>query len=109
MVILLVGGRAQAACSVFARNPRMAVAISSACVSSAKWPVSKKRTSAFGDVAPERLGAGRQEERVVAAPDRQQRRLVLAEIRLERRVQRHVARVVQEQVELDVVRAGRDR
>ena len=31
-----------------ARNSRIAAAIGSACVSSAKWPVSKKRTSASG-------------------------------------------------------------
>ena len=58
------------------------------------------------DVAFERLGPWRQEERVVLAPHRQQRRLVSAEILLERRVERDIALVVAEQVELQLGRAG---
>src|SRR5262249_10189634 len=52
------------------------------------------------DVALERLGARRQEERVVLAPHREERRLVSPEILLEGRVERDVALVVAEQVEL---------
>src|SRR5262245_8175605 len=58
------------------------------------------------NVALERLGARRQEERVVPAPHRQQRRPVRAEIFVELRVQRDIAGVVEEEVELDLVVAG---
>ena len=58
------------------------------------------------DVARERLGPLRQEERVVLAPHRQQGRLVAAEILLEGRVERDVALGVPEQVELQLGRAG---
>src|ERR1700704_3309614 len=51
----------------------MAAAISAACVSSAKWPVSKKRTGAPG---------------------------------MSRRIERDVALVVAEQIELDLIGAG---
>ena len=84
----------------------MAAAISAAWVSSAKWPVSKKRTVAFGIIALERFGAGRQEEGIVLAPHRQERRLVGAEIFLEGRIERDVALVVAEQIELHLVGAG---
>ena len=84
----------------------MAAAISAACVSSAKWPVSKKRTTASGMSRSERLGARRQEERIVLAPHRQEGRLVGSEILLEGRVERDVALVVAEQVELQLVGAG---
>ena len=57
------------------------------------------------NVALECLGAWRQEERIVLAPDRQQRRLVRAEIILESRIERDVALVVAEQIELDFVGA----
>src|SRR5581483_9746041 len=52
----------------------------------AKWPVSSNRT------AP--------------APDRQERRPVRPEVLLEGRVQRHVAPVVEDQVELDLLDPG---
>src|ERR1700689_3216688 len=55
------------------------------------------------DIALERLRARRDEERVVASPDREQRRLAGAEVLLPGRVQGHVAGVVEEQVELDLV------
>ena len=58
-----------------------------------------------GDVALEGFGPGRQEERIVPAPYREQRRPAGAEVLLERRVESHVARVVEEQVELDLVGA----
>ena len=58
------------------------------------------------NVALERLGPLRQEERVVLAPYRQEGRLVGAEILLEGRVECDVALVVPEQVELQVARAG---
>src|SRR5262249_19985603 len=57
-------------------------------------------------VALERLRARRQEERVVLAPHRKQRRPVGAEVFLELRVERHIAGVVEEQVELDLVVTG---
>src|SRR5436309_6132544 len=59
-----------------------------------------------GNIPLERLGAGRQEERVVLAPHRQQRRPVRAEVFLERRVQRDIAGIIEAQVELDLVVAG---
>src|SRR5260370_40182089 len=59
-------------------------------------------------VALESLRTGRQEERVVPAPHGEQRRLAGTEVLLEFRIQRDVAGVVEEQVELDLVvaRAG---
>src|SRR6266446_5866811 len=57
-------------------------------------------------VALERLRARRQEERVVLAPHRKQRGPVRAEVVLELRVQRDIAGVVAEQVQLDLVVAG---
>ena len=54
-----------------------------------------------GNIPLERLGAGRQEERVVLAPHRQQRRPVRAEVFLERRVQRDIAGIIEAQVELE--------
>src|SRR5579862_4137814 len=56
-------------------------------------------------VALERLGTRRQEERIVLAPHREEGRLVRAEIALEGRVERDVALVVAEQVELRLIRA----
>src|SRR5262249_34270793 len=58
-----------------------------------------------GNVTLERLGARRQEERIVLAPSCQKRRLVLAKIGLEFGGQRDVALVVAEQVELYFVSA----
>ena len=60
----------------------------------------------LGNVAPEPLGAWRKEERIVLAPHRQKRRLVRAEVVLERGVQCDVALVVAEEVELDFIRTG---
>src|SRR5215472_4021798 len=54
----------------------------------------------LGIVPRERLRARRQEERIIPAPNRQQRRTLLAEILLELRIQRHVACVIQEEVKL---------
>src|SRR5262249_34972297 len=58
------------------------------------------------NIALERLGARRQEERVVLAPRREQRRPVLAEVVLELGIQREIAGVIEEEVELDLVVAG---
>src|SRR5215469_18817686 len=58
-----------------------------------------------GDVAFVRFGSRRQEERVVLAPDRQQRRLMLPEVRLERGVESDITGVVEEQIELHLVRS----
>jgi hypothetical protein len=57
-------------------------------------------------VAPVGLGAGRQEVRIVPAPGCQERRSVRMEIGLEVRVARHVAAIVEDEVELDLVGAG---
>src|SRR6516164_368448 len=59
-----------------------------------------------GQVTLEGFGARRNEERIVLTPDRQQRRSMLAEVGLERRVGRDIRGVVQQQVELDLVSAG---
>ena len=56
-----------------------------------------------GYVAPERLGAGRDEERIVLAPYGQHRRLMLTQIGLEGVVERDIGLVVEQQVELDFV------
>src|SRR5207245_10844224 len=59
-----------------------------------------------GNVAPESFGAGRQKERIVLAPHSQEWRLVRAEVVLESRIERNIALVVAEQVQLDLVGAG---
>src|SRR3984957_21107097 len=58
------------------------------------------------DVALERLRARRQKEGIVLAPCRQERRLVGAEISLERRIEADVAFIVAEQVKLHVGHSG---
>src|SRR5262249_14814763 len=58
------------------------------------------------DIALERLGSGRKEERVVLAPHSQQRWLVRPEVFLERWVERDIALIVAEEVELHFIRAG---
>src|SRR4029077_21202100 len=58
------------------------------------------------NVTLERLGARRQEKRVVLAPSCEKRRLVLAKIGLEFGIQRDVALVVAEEVELDFISTG---
>src|SRR5262245_30800221 len=58
------------------------------------------------NVALVRLGSLRQEERVILAPYRQEGWLVRAEVLLEGRVERDVALVVSEQVELQLGSAG---
>src|SRR5262249_15339107 len=55
------------------------------------------------DVALERFGAWRDEERIVPAPHREETRLVIAEIVLEGRVERDVVPVVSEQIELHLI------
>ena len=69
-----------------------------------EMPGVKKADDRIRDVPFERLRARRQEERVVLAPNREEGRLVGPEIRLEGRVERDVALVVAEQVELDIRR-----
>ncbi len=66
----------------------------------------EKAKVGVGDVALEGFRSGWQEERVVPAPHREQRRPAGAEVLLECGVERHVARVVEEQVELDLVGAA---
>src|SRR5262245_775735 len=58
------------------------------------------------EITPESLCACGQEERVSVAPNGQQWRLVLAKVLLELRVHVDVARVVEEQVQLRLMRAG---
>src|SRR6185437_15425841 len=58
------------------------------------------------NVALERLGPRRQEERIVLAPHGKQRRLVGAEIAVKTRIERDIALVVAQQIELDLVGAG---
>src|ERR1700744_3104763 len=54
------------------------------------------------DITLVSLRARRDEERIVLAPDRERRRLRVAEEFLEGRIELHVRRIVEEQVELDV-------
>src|SRR5262245_66681838 len=56
-----------------------------------------------GNVALERLGALRQEKRIVLAPSGEKRRLVLAKMGLEFGIERDVALVVAEEIELHVI------
>jgi hypothetical protein len=58
------------------------------------------------NVTLERLGALRKEKRIVLAPRCQKRRLVLAKIGLEFGIQRDVALVVAEEVELHFICTG---
>ena len=58
------------------------------------------------NIALEGFSAGRQKERIVLAPHGEQGRLVRAEVLLEGRIERDVALVVAEQIELDFVRTG---
>lgn len=90
-----------------AKKSRIAAAISFACVSNAKWPVSKNWILAR-NVASERLGTRRQEKAIVLSPRRQETWLMSPEIGLERRVERNVAFVAAKQVQLNLVgtRAG---
>src|SRR5262249_39462539 len=71
-----------------------------------KVPSVIKMHLALGDIPFERFRAGRKKERIIFAPDRQQWRLVFAEIFLKRRVQCDVVRVILEQIELDFVGIG---
>src|SRR5712692_5607491 len=57
-------------------------------------------------VALERLSTRGQKERIALAPDRQQRRLLGAEIFLELGIERDIAGIIQKQVKLDLVIAG---
>lgn len=59
-----------------------------------------------GVVATKGFGAGGQEERIIAPPHGERRRAMGAEIGLECRIQRDVAALVEEQIQLDLVIAG---
>jgi len=87
-------------------NRWIAAAISSTCVSSAKWSRIKKLHNGIGIIATIRLGAGWDKKRIMLAPDRKQRRLGVAEILLECRIQREIRSVVEKEIELDVFIAG---
>src|SRR5580698_330138 len=58
------------------------------------------------DVAAEGFSAGRDEIGIALAPDGEQRRLRSAEVLLKLRIELHVVRVVEKQIELDVDVAG---
>ena len=69
----------------------------------------RKNGFRVGIVVIERLGARWKKEWIVLAPNRQQRRLVPAEIiliLLECRIKREAARVVEKLIQLDFVAAG---
>src|SRR5262249_61891833 len=70
-----------------------------------EMPGVEKAHERFRNIAFEGLGARRQEEGIVLAPHREEGRLVGAEVRLEGRIERDIALVVAEQVELELVRA----
>src|SRR5215472_8477793 len=57
-------------------------------------------------VFPKSFGSCGNEERIILAPDREQRRLRLAEILLEFRIELYVRGIIQKQIELDVFIAG---
>src|SRR6267142_1568106 len=66
----------------------------------------EEANDSLGIVPLERLSTSGDKERVVLAPHRQERRLVGSEVILERRIQRYVALVVAEEVELHFISAG---
>jgi hypothetical protein len=68
-------------------------------------PSVEKADDCSWNVALECLRAGPQEERIVLTPHGEERRLVSAEVGLESRVERDVAFVVAEQVQLRFIRA----
>src|SRR5207248_7342269 len=70
-----------------------------------EMPGVEKAHERFRNIAFEGLGTGREEEGIVLAPHREEGWLVGAEVRLEGRIERDVALVVAEQVELELVRA----
>src|SRR5262245_32163288 len=57
-------------------------------------------------IASERLRPGRQEERIILAPDSQERQPLFAEERLKFGIQGDIAGVIEEQVELDIIVTG---
>ena len=89
----------------------MAAAISVAWVSSAKCPVSKKRTVAFGMSRLNASAPGGRKNGSFLPHTASRGGLCVAEILLEGRIERDIALVVAEQVELHVGRrrAGRGR
>ena len=85
-----------------ARKSRISGTISSALSSSAKWPVSMQVKLDLRQVALVGMRAVGGKDHVVLAPDDQRRRLMLAEVCLDLRIQRQVGPVVVEEVHLDV-------
>src|SRR5262245_18000587 len=63
----------------------------------------QKLNLGLGQVAFVSLRPGRQEERVIAAPDRQKRRPMLSEVGLEIGVKSDVAGVIEEEIELSLI------
>jgi hypothetical protein len=59
----------------------------------------------FRIISPECLGSGWDKKRIVLAPDGQQRWLVLAEVSLEVRIKGDIAGVVEQQIELRLMRS----
>src|SRR5215475_9359425 len=59
----------------------------------------------FRIILPECLGSGWYKKRIVLAPDRQQWWLVLSEVSLEVRIQSDIAGVVEQQIELRLMRS----
>jgi len=60
----------------------------------------------IGNISLERLSAVWQEKRIILSPHRQEAWLVRPEVVLERRVERNVALIIAEQVQLNLVGAG---
>ena len=84
----------------------IALAISSTWVSSAKWPVGTKRMSASGMSRLNASAPGGMKNGSLLPQTASSGGLARSEVLLPGRVQRHVAGVVEEQVELDLVGAG---
>ena len=84
----------------------MAVTISCRCVSRAKWPVGRKLYRRVGNITLEGFGTCGDEVGIELTPDGEQWRLGGSEIFLKFRVELHVVRVVEEEIELDVDVAG---
>ena len=83
----------------------MSVPISVAWVSSAKCPYRVNVLRLWEDRVIG-MRSGWHESGIIFAPSRQKRWLLFPKIRLERRVQGHIASIVQDQIELDFFGAG---
>ena len=85
-----------------ARNSFIAAAISTTWVSDSKMPGIQELDPRVRYILSKCLGSRRNEKGIVLAPNRQQRRLGLSKIILKCRIELHVRRIVEKQIQLNV-------